>query len=541
MKKFTLAILTLLFVFAFTVFVSAVGIDKVTLHSPTNASYDTDGSVVFIFNVTGNATAGNYTCVLWWNSTGTWATTTNVNSNVNNDTRHNVTETGISDKNVIWNMGCNITTNGSVVFASNNLTFTVDSVAPVIQSTSPLNSSWHTNGQLVNFSINVTEANADTCILETNLNESANRSTTWNLTAESLTYSAGTRVQVNFLFGYNKAVVKWDDNNTGNYLWNVRCNDSAGQSSRWGNTTFFVDSVSPTQPNLTTPTNNTKSTDYTVLLGWLQSTELNFSYYWVMVDNDSGFGSPEYQLNITSRTANATNVTSGNLSGDVDYFINVTAFDLAGNSQTNARIPYTYRTDSTCHTLIANSWNVCVMIRTTPINASDLCTETSCTFISLYNASHAFQTYTSGASVNGNMMFSSAARPNESSIAFIYVESTNKTWESQVWQISNSEIWFNLTNASTGYNLVPMLKQSTTTLGAVDFSINGDGNGVNFTNVSKFMTFYNPAGASGSRYSSHIRNWTLYNNTPIIDYGEAVWVHLNTTVDWFVWNSSGEI
>ena len=56
------------------------------------------------------------------------------------------------------------------------------------------------------------------------------------------------------------------------------------------------------------------------------------------------------------------------------------------------------------------------------------------------------------------------------------------------------------------------------------------------------MTYYNASASTGSKYMDFVTNWTINNNT-FVDYGDAVWVHLNKTVanGWFEWNASGEI
>lgn len=534
----------------------------IVLLTPTNASYDADGSVVFVFNVTGNTSLPyGYSCTLYTNNSGSWASSGNTNSNVTNNTRGNMTQGGLSDGHLGWNVGCTSPGNSTVVFPTNrilsdvgsavNNTVIVDSVAPRINLNSPTNRSWHRSGINVLFNITPSDENPGYCWLGTNLNESSNTSGSgslfFNQTANWTSFVSNTSIP--FLFG-NRTLVSWLDNNTGAYLYNFGCNDTVGNVRRMStiNMTFFVDSVAPTQPNITYPLNNSFTTDLTTLIQFLNATETNFSLYQVLVDNNTDFSSPEFEINITTAGSNATLVASGNLSYNRRWYVRVNTFDIANNSATSNG-PYSYSTDSTCGVMVADSWNICAMINNqTTINASTLCTQTSCTYISMYNASHQFQTHTVGSATNDEMLFISPngwGRINSSAVAFIYVTSTNRTWENRSWGedfgASTPANFMNLTNASTGWNIVPILNRTANfTLGSLDRSINGNGTSFLLGNYSRFMSFYTNEAGVGSRFVPFVANRSI-NNFTVIDYGSAVWIHLNRSIDGFLWNSSGEI
>lgn len=531
-------------------FVSAnSNITAVNLITPTNNSYDGDGTATFVFNVTGDLAGINYSCFLYDNFDGTFnQNVLNFNLTVKNDTNTNLIETGIADGTYLWNIGCYSTGNSSVQYATNNYTLNVDDTDPVVTINYPTsNSVWYATNTAPTIGLTVVDNSAAECVLGTNLNVTSNTTGTYDAALQTYTYTNNTQ----FNFSNINSSNAWDDNNTGAYLWTYICNDSAGNTATLGsNYTFYVDTLAPTAPTLaglyigsatlgwTSIGDAQTSTDYTPRINWTVSTENNFSRYTIVVYNSSSFVSANefYSANESTKSLDYHIVTS-DLTADTTLYFNITAYDVAGNSNTSAT-KYTYTTDSTCHTL-STGWNICSYIRTAGHNASDLCTETSCSYISKYNSSHEFQTYTSGGSTNGDLSFNATNTPDEDAVMFIYV-ATDTSWETRYWQQNTPELYFNLTNYSTGWNLVPILNQSGVNFEKLDNSINGNGTQVTLTNISNWMSFYNNSAASGSKAISFVRNWSI-NNATTINYGEAVWIHLNKTLLSYEWNASGEI
>lgn len=543
-KHLILPIIAMVVLLSFLTLASP-SIDLIELLLPTNLSFDNNGVVFFTYNVSGNESWG-YSCSLWTNQTGTWAARTTV-SNVSNETivngpniSSNVTISGIPEGRIHWNVQCTAPSNSTVVTSGGNNSLTVDTTAPNVVAIFPLDNSWQRNGSFP-FLVNVTDLNADQCIFKSNINRSTNATGTYNVTERNTSYTSGSAQLYNFSISPRVNLV---DNNTG-YIWDLQCNDSANNIAGLGsNYTVWVDSLLPTRPNVATPANATKSTSLTPVLRWLVSTELNFSRYLVQLDNDSGFGSPEFEVNISTKSQNFTTVTSG-LSYDIKYFLNVTTFDLAGNSNSSLIINQ-YTTDKTCGVMVADSWNICAIVRSTTVNASTLCEETSCAYIAMYNSSNNFVTHTAGSSTNDEMTFIGLTKPNVSSVVFIYVENTNKTWANRTWSVDAPHVWFNMSNASTGWNIVPILNQTGTyTLAKLDASINGNGSlgsSDRFLQANNldYMSAYNPYNASGSRYCGYAANRSTCAGAAI-DYGSAVWIHINTSKLRFAINTSGEI
>ena len=566
MKKNYLFLVSLVLILLSSFFVLAdrplfKGIDAINLTEPLNASWnkDSNGLINFRFNMTGNST--NATCTLYHNINQVWGASSQTNWTVFNNTNSTLSEQSVAENNTgyFWNIGCNLGTdvNSSVVMAQSNFTISVDRTVPVPRPFLYGNSNWTNNNTALLFGVNVTELNPGSCLLETNLNESLNSSggVDWWNTSANLTPVYVDRIPFNFTFGINRQWGRsaWVDNNTGAYKWNAACNDSAGNIGRipGGNVSFWVDTTLPTAPDLSSPKNNSKSTDLTPLFHWVASRDLNFSRYSIFLSTNNIFRGANFSQNMTSNATNLTIVT-GPLVKDTDYFVQVSAYDLAGNER-NATTPFTYRTDSVCGTLIAG-WNICAFVETNARNASAICDDIDCTYIAKYNSSHEFQTYTAGSSTNDEMIFN-ASVVNESfnansnawidAVVFIYVD-TNTSWENKTWQADVSYIFFNLTNKSTGWNLVPILNQTTTfNFGKLERSINANvtlanGSSNYVTNYTKWMSLYVPENATGAKYVPYVANKSINNNTQV-KYGQAVWIHMNKSIDNYVWNSSFEI
>lgn len=302
------------------------GIDAINLTSPINQTWTAGTSMTFLINVTGNSTT--YSCTLYHDIGQVWGSSAIVNATVQNNSVVTLLKESIADNSTgySWNLGCTISAdvNSSVIMAVTNNTFRVDTIAPIPRPYLYGPSNWTINNTELLFGVNVTELNPASCFLETNLNESLNSSggADWWNTSANFTPSYSDRIPFNFTFGILRQWGRsaWLDNNTGVYKWNAACNDSAGNIGRIpsGNVTFFVDTVFPTQPNQTMQKNFTKSTDLTPLFQWMNVTELNFSRYSVLVDNDSDFTSLTFQKNITSMATNLTLISG--LSYDSTYY-----------------------------------------------------------------------------------------------------------------------------------------------------------------------------------------------------------------------------
>ena len=104
------------------------------------------------------------------------------------------------------------------------------------------------------------------------------------------------------------------------------------------------DTTAPSVPTLSSPANAAITTDNTVSLDWIDSTDASgISNYEVQVDDSSGFGSPNYSATPTSSSATTSALADGL------YYWRVRAKDNAGN-WTSYSASRTFRVDTTAPT-----------------------------------------------------------------------------------------------------------------------------------------------------------------------------------------------
>ncbi len=130
----------------------------VTLDYPPNNTFFNTTRDIYL-NYTATDPNGIANCSIYHNLTGTFhlnQTNTGVTSGQQNFTTVN----GSSDGEYIWNVECTDTTN-SANFSENNLTFTIDTTLPLIDSISV---STTQGSQTVTFNFSITETNPEVCI-----------------------------------------------------------------------------------------------------------------------------------------------------------------------------------------------------------------------------------------------------------------------------------------------------------------------------------------------------------------------------------------
>ena len=218
----------------------------VSLDAPTNNSLDSDGTVTIGYTPTDTNIDS---CILYHNASGSWAANV-TNSSLTSGTQINNTLT-LSDGTYIWNVQCNDSA-GNAAFNGTNYTINVDDTNPVVNTINNYANNTWTTSKTATFGFNVTDTNVDTCVLYHN----ASGTFAANVSDSSVTSNADT----NF-----SSITFASD---GHYLWNVLCNDSAGQTDWFTNNyTLKVDSANPTV-SLDLPSNNTWDSDGTVIFGY---------------------------------------------------------------------------------------------------------------------------------------------------------------------------------------------------------------------------------------------------------------------------------
>ncbi len=346
------------------------------------------------------------------------------------------------------------------------------------------------------------------------------------------------------------------DNESG-YVWNINATSGDEKAASSANRTIKVDTTTPSRPTIAYPSNASLSTDYVPRFEWNKVTEVSFNRYWIRVDDTTDFSSPRYEKNITGQTTNTSTPeegSSGELAANTLYYINITAFDTANN--TNASEIFTYRTFDTCHDL-RSGWNICSIVRNTSIATAFYAANFSLeipnlTYVAKYNTTNQFLIHTIGAAGNADMVFNTSSEPfARDAVVFLYVEQ-NVTWQgfnsslrgrTTSFATAQTNRDFNITNQSNGWNIVPVLPRTggevappgrTFSNLSISFAANPQWNGSCYCNTTAnisnsdapFFSYINSTRDGGSKYVPFVNGWSINENTTV-PYGGAVWVFLN--------------
>lgn len=151
------------------------------------------------------------------------------------------------------------------------------------------------------------------------------------------------------MYQINSSFYQYNFTNTsqlGSYNISINATDESGN---YNDTQYVeiqaIETTPPTDFNLTSPGNNTVSSDMTPSLIWEQTSEPNFANYTVIIyetNNKSVVNETYSVISITNTTIDLPN----NLSSDFEYYWDVRAFDIYGNSRLSNQL-YKYTTDNT--------------------------------------------------------------------------------------------------------------------------------------------------------------------------------------------------
>lgn len=215
----------------------------IQLISPANASVDSDGSIVFFFNVSDEISAVS-NCSLVINSRLNMS-----NSTIAENARQNFTLSGLTDGEYNWSINCSDSsdTRNTNQSETRNATVAIDTGAPEVELILPANNTMDADGYRT-FYYNVTDelSNISSCSLVFNgvvvqVNGTITKNTPQNFTRGGIA--------------------------NGQYNWSVSCTDSSDylniNSSGYRNLTVLIDSEAPAI-NLTLPLNFTQDVDNNV-------------------------------------------------------------------------------------------------------------------------------------------------------------------------------------------------------------------------------------------------------------------------------------
>ncbi len=316
----------------------------VTLNNPNN-EWSLTSSVNF--NFTANASSIIPWCAIYTNHTVDHVLSVAINLTDLVNATDTVIGVAFNDtlrvNSSTWNVTCANGTAGTLFGPMTALFFGVDANPPTITIVSPDDGAYlDVNTTNLTF-IPTDSSNPENCSLYTNISGTWLVNESWSPFLSGETYGMNTSLE---------SVV--DD---GLYIWNVLCTDSARPNGVWAETasnrTFIMDTINPTQINLTSPLNNTISTNSTPIVIWNRTTDVNFDKYLVLVATDFGFSEVIQSIEISSISTNFTVLDT--LENDDVYYIRVQASDLAGRAinSTNGTIEYVLDTTAPSVTLNA--------------------------------------------------------------------------------------------------------------------------------------------------------------------------------------------
>jgi len=137
----------------------------------------------------------------------------------------------------------------------------------------------------------------------------------------------------------NTTIVRGAQNNftlqiaNNDYLWNIRCFDSARNNYTTAEYLLVIDTVPPQSFTLTDPGNNSIVNTSTPTYTWTATSESHFANYTLEVSDNDTFSYLNYTLSATVSVSNTSRTQSPALTDGVWYW-RATAYDRAGNSIT---------------------------------------------------------------------------------------------------------------------------------------------------------------------------------------------------------------
>jgi hypothetical protein len=179
-------------------------------------------------------------------------------------------------------------------------------------------------------------------------NTNLNWSNSTDTEGDPLSYSIEVSDNINFQYtNYSNSSIVETKNTTqevnlnltndGLYYWRVKAFDGTDNSSFSEIENFTLDTIPPIEFNLTSPENNTNSTDPTPVLVWSETTESNFQEYLIQFSNETDFSLINFSFkNVNSVSNNSFGEwNETQILSNGTWYWRVIAFDKAKNSNTS--------------------------------------------------------------------------------------------------------------------------------------------------------------------------------------------------------------
>ncbi len=454
-----------------TVFVNDA--PSITINIPTDFQVFDSSTVSVNITVTGDS--AEYGCEIYTNDTGTFRATSGSFVAVNNSDV--VSPIVVTSENVTLNVRCFESESGNIHGWAENITILVDITNPDITILSPEDNSFsnqkHSSVDAsVNISLNVTDYNADSCILRVNGTDN-----------ETISYENN----VQFFMRFNAS--------DGFYNWNILCNDTARRTTETINRSITIDTLTPGLNRIRNYSQLGNCKGFTVEFNATEEVNLTFTYG--LTASSESFTEIEADFAINQTTTLTFNETY-----ETDFFGNSTICDRAGNC--NDTIP---EMTITSPVSLCNGWNLWGVYDI--VNLVNISTQTAADFVYWWNNTpQDWIFYSSTSTTDSDVIL----RAGNSVHLF---NSVNYTWFRN--STGTPQYDFNLT---IGHNYLPLyystimgnlshIQFRNTTGGNTTDADNPYGNG----SLSFNFTFFNVYNNTKQEWVSSIFSWQRNNDT----------------------------
>jgi|GEM_PF-4043006 len=300
---------------------------RVTLNEPLNNTDVRALAIAFNFTPVDNRDTSLANCTLWGNFSSSAFAQNSTTISVPNGTKSNIT-ISLTENRYTWNVLCEDQSRNRA-FAVQNYTMYVNAYPPNI--TNPrLNASLINQSERVAFNVSLADRwGVSRGYLTVTYPNGTQRNFTLAATSNGYTINFSDTTQ---LGTHNISLVVAND--TFNFI----------NQNTTLNLNFTVQASPPAPFNLLTPVNKTETQNLQPNLTWQPSSDTHFRNYTIWMDQDSGFGSPDYTYS-TDRASNTSFLVTFALDVNTVYYWRVIAFDNFSNSR-NSTDDFVYITDT---------------------------------------------------------------------------------------------------------------------------------------------------------------------------------------------------
>ena len=271
----------------------------------------------------------NITFIRLYNSTGALINFTNSTNSITS-----INFTNLSDG--VYYLNATANDSAGNYNWTQTITITLDDTPPNMIATVPINNTNYQFSDSIEISANATDLNS---VDKVWVNISLPNGTT---VLKNLTFAIGTKYNTSYI-----APIL-----SGRYNVSYYANDTLGNLILQKGYFNVVDNTAPSPFNLTSPQNNTFSSNLLPVFTWQQTTELEFKNYTLLISQSPTFAVVDYTY-ATLQITNTTYPLIVSLNNNSKYYWRVIAYDVSGNSR-NSSGDYIYTTDAIVPTVNLN-------------------------------------------------------------------------------------------------------------------------------------------------------------------------------------------